>query len=243
MHTHACTHNPRKCVRVPPVPPPVLLDTTMLRWVCCNKVQMGSHSLSFTHPPPPHPPPPIPLSHYAPPCLGGPFSLAVHMHQIWRACSLFARNRTSGDHFSVSSSSQESPRVLTECVGGIRVRDKEKEREAQSCQRKRSSVHKHKGTGRMKRRRGTEGSVGRDVRYQSWEFESMMLKNEGRRILHKSSAESRRCCPKEGLIMKLQRAAVRPFLQGATPAVNTHFIESVSRHAGPSHSGVLPATR
>lgn len=85
--------------------------------------------------------------------------------------------------------------------------------------------------------------MGRDVRYQSWEeFESMMLKNEGRRILHKSSAESR-WCPKEGLIMKRQRAAVRPFLQGATPAVNTHFIESVSRHAGPSHSGVLPATR
>lgn len=78
--------------------------------------------------PRPHPPPPIPLSHYAPPCLGGPFSLAVHTHQIWRACSLFARDRTSGDHFSVSSSSQESPRVLTECVGGIRVRDKEKER-------------------------------------------------------------------------------------------------------------------
>lgn len=91
--------------------------------------------------------------------------------------------------------------------------------------------------------------MGRDERYQSWkEFESMMLKNEGQRILHKSLAESRRCCPKEGLIIKLQRAAAQPFLQGATQAVNTHLLRAkmcrtTSTRAGPAHFGVLPATR
>lgn len=91
--------------------------------------------------------------------------------------------------------------------------------------------------------------MGRDERYQSWkEFESMMFKKEGQRILHKSLAESRRWCPKEGLIMKLQRAAAQPFLQGATQAVNTHLLRAkvcrtTSTRTGPSHFGVLPATR
>lgn len=48
------------------------------------------------------------------------------------------------------------------------------------------------------------------------------------------------CCSKVGLIMKLQRAAPQPVLQGATQAVNTHLLRAevchpMSTHAGTSH--------
>lgn len=263
MHTHARTHNLRKCVGVPPVPPPVLLDTTMLRWVRCNKAQMGSlvftilsvsTSLSFTAPPLPlHP------SRSRTVCLGAFAGLSPWLFTCIRFDTLVRCLRGTEQ---AGTTSQSHPRPRKVLVGWQSVweesewetkRKREKfrvcEREAQSCQRKRSSVHKHKGTRRMKRKRSTEGNVGCDERNQSWEeFESMLLKNEGRRRLHKSLAESRLCRPKEGLIMKLQRAAVKPVLQGATQPVNTHLVRAkvcraTSTHAEPSHFGVPPATR
>lgn len=264
VHLNVCVYNPCKCVRVPPVPPPVLLDTTMLRWVCCNKAQMGSLvftilSLSTSFFLPLSLPLPLHPSRSHTVCLRALAGLSPWLFTCIRFDTL-VRCLQGTEQAETTSQSQPHPRKVLVCWQSVweesewetkRKREKFRvcEREAQSCQRKRRSVHKHKGTRRMKRKRSTEGNVGRDERYQSWkESESMMLKNKGQRILHKSLAESRRCCPKEGLIMKLQRAAMQSFLEGATQAVNTHLLRAkvcrtTSTHAGPSHFGVLPATR